>query len=207
MITACNDSFDEQWEAFKEGDKAAFETIYRQHAGMLFDYGIRISGDATLVEDCIQELFIELWKSRARLASTTSVKFYLIKALRYKIMDAKQHPIVSRPVEDFVHLFKNSSHEDLYIEQELESEQSERLRKALAKLPERQLEAVELRYFHNFSNEEVARIMGINYHSACKLIYAAIGNLRESFKISVMWASAIALISMLLIGVENFFRF
>lgn len=48
----------------------------------------------------------------------------------------------------------------------------------------RQREAIQLRYFHNMSNEEVVYIMGVNYQSACKFIYTALVPLRDIMHLS-----------------------
>lgn len=54
-----------------------------------------------------------------------------------------------------------------------------RLEKALQKLSKRQQEAINLRYYHDLSNEEVASIMGVNYQSACKFIYSGLKILKD----------------------------
>jgi RNA polymerase sigma factor (sigma-70 family) len=186
---------DQLWENFRQGDKSAFETIYRQQAARLISYGSKITRDLAIVEDCIQDLFIELWKGRENLSCTSSVKFYLFKALRYKIQRtiSKRSNIVNQPIENLFYTIKNSSAEDTLIEMEVQSEQMRHLRETLEKLPERQREAVILRYYHNFSNEEIAGIMGVNYHSACKNVYAGIQKLKENLKMAVMSVSVIAL--------------
>ncbi len=38
-----------------------------------------------MVEDCIQDVFIELWQYRQGLAQPASVRFYLIKAVRNRL--------------------------------------------------------------------------------------------------------------------------
>src|SRR5690606_26189782 len=65
------------WDAFREGDEAAFVFIYESYFDRLFAYGLRVAGDAYLVEDAIQELFIDLRNNRNRLKETDSIKFYL----------------------------------------------------------------------------------------------------------------------------------
>src|SRR5690606_16061393 len=85
--------FDPQWCAFKKGDKKAFSTIYKAHIHDLLNYGYKVTSDRKLIEDSIQDLFLELWQNRERLSETTSIRFYLFKALRYKIVrntDVKQ---------------------------------------------------------------------------------------------------------------------
>lgn len=179
---------DRLWDSFKDGNKTAFGEIYQQYAPLLFDYGKKISSDNSLIEDSIQDLFVDLWNSRKKLSRTSSVKFYLFKALRYKIIRNKNisHNSEMTPLENCICLLQNSSHEDEWIKMEVASFQLKHLRDTLARLPERQREAINLRYFHNFSNEEIAGIMGINYSSACKFIYAGLKKLAENLKVSVM---------------------
>ncbi len=180
-----NDTF--LWTAFKKGDKKAFQVIYQTYVPALLNYGSKITTDASLVEDCIQDLFIELWKSSQRLNDTSSIKFYLFKALRNKI-NRNQSPkngFTMLPLEGFMTLLKTSAEEEKIIQRETKVFQLQYLNEALDLLPARQREAISLRYYHNFSNEEITQIMGINYNSVCKFIHAALKNLKENLKVAV----------------------
>lgn len=169
------------WNAFREGDKEAFASIYQLYARPLLSYGYKVTSDNTLVEDSIQDLFIELWHSRANLSATDSVKFYLFRALRNKILRNKAK-VEIEILNDFSvessHLFEVSN-ETLMIDEEVYQLQISQLQTSLQKLPKRQQEAINLRYYHDFSNEEVAQIMGVNYQSACKFIYTGLRFLKE----------------------------
>ena len=66
------------------------------------------------------------------------------------------------------------------IDEEVYQLQISQLQTSLQKLPKRQQEAINLRYYHDFSNEEVAQIMGVNYQSACKFIYTGLRFLKEN---------------------------
>src|SRR5882672_10780272 len=74
------------WLQFKGGDREAFATLYQKHSIPLIAYGMKLCPDLDLLKDQIQELFVELWHSREGLSPTDSVKFYLLKALRYKLI-------------------------------------------------------------------------------------------------------------------------
>lgn len=177
---------DNVWRSFKNGDKAAFATLYRFYAGALLNYGNKISRDRALVEDSIQDLFYELWSNRARISEPTSVKCYLFKALRYKInrnakVNDHSYSLDIGLLENLV----SPSHESKLIRFEVESLQMENLRAIIRQLPKRQQEAINLRYYHGFSNEEVAGIMGVNYQSACNFIFSALRKLKLNLKVSV----------------------
>ena len=44
----------------------AFEVIYDRHAGAAFPLTLRICSQRALAEDVVQEAFLSLWRSRAR---------------------------------------------------------------------------------------------------------------------------------------------
>ncbi|MEA5256691.1 sigma-70 family RNA polymerase sigma factor [Arcicella aquatica] len=169
------------WETFKQGDKKAFAMIYEQYIQALLNYGHKITQDESLIEDSIQDLFYELWNSKSKLAETDSIKFYLFKALRNKIYRNKEKnnfDVIdeNQPLPDWL---SEVSTEYSIILQEHEESQLSHLKKAIQKLPKRQQEAINLRFFHDFSNEEVAQLMGVNYQSACKFIYTGLRFLKE----------------------------
>jgi RNA polymerase sigma-70 factor (ECF subfamily) len=49
----------ELWNAFRQGDEQAFAQIYRNYVKVLYRYGLKITPDTSLIEDCIQDLFVE----------------------------------------------------------------------------------------------------------------------------------------------------
>ena len=177
---------DELWHSFKNGNRNAFESIYKTNVKSLLNYGYRVTSDRTLIEDSIQDLFFELWQNRARISETTSVKFYLFQALRYKICrNIKYNHRELRDIETRSEDFNYPSHESCIIGIEVQSMQMDHLKNLINKLPQRQQEAINLRYYHDFSNEEVARLMGVNYQSACKFIYSALKRLKLNLSVSV----------------------
>lgn len=182
-----NRAVEQDWVAFKRGDKIAFERIYREHASRLLTYGYRVTADRGVIEDSLHDLFVELWQNRERLADTTSIRFYLFKALRYKIQrNLKGNELIGcEKIGSESNSMASPSHESLLTSLELQSEQLANLNQILHGLPQRQQEAINLRYYNNFSNEEVAAIMGVNYQSACKFIYTALRKLRENLRIAV----------------------
>jgi RNA polymerase sigma factor (sigma-70 family) len=166
------------WQRFKAGEETAFAQLYQLHIQALLSYGQKITADRSLLHDAIHDLFVELWESRERIADVASVRYYLLKSLRYKLLRNLGN-------KTFVDLDKlDPIGSETTIDQELLQVEDAQLRtqqleKALTQLPKRQQEAIHLRYFQNLSNEEVAQIMGVNYQSACKFIYTALKTLKD----------------------------
>ncbi|GAB3320945.1 sigma-70 family RNA polymerase sigma factor [Larkinella ripae] len=171
------------WRNFKEGHEPAFEELYNRYFKVLYSYASKFTPDKELVRDCIHDLFIELWESRRNLRHTTSIKYYLFKAMRYTMLDQlsakqrlvfEQHDAVSGSF-DFV-----PPHEASLVAQQLDDEQKERILKALNTLTQRQKEAIYLKFYNNLSYEEIASIMALNVDSSYNLISKALGVLRKN---------------------------
>jgi DNA-directed RNA polymerase specialized sigma24 family protein len=78
MSTTKNDISSELWQAFKNGDVEAFRNLHKIHAGYLLNYGLRIHKVLNVVEDCVQEVFIDFWQYRQKLTDPNDVRFYLL---------------------------------------------------------------------------------------------------------------------------------
>jgi RNA polymerase sigma factor (sigma-70 family) len=175
----------ELWNAFRNGDHAAFQRIYQTYAKDLLSYGYKVTSNVLLIEDSIHDLFIELWQSRKNLSDTDSIKFYLFRSLRNKINNSQRKDAFynSTDIEN-----AGGNADEFVIESHLiELEEKEKLLRQLRYsydlLSPRQQQALDLRFQMHFSNEEIARIMGINYQSACKFIYSGLKILREAVRI------------------------
>lgn len=173
------------WDKFKEGDEVAFITIYKEHFSSLYRYASQFSSDKSFIQDCIQDLFVEIREKRGRLSSTTSIKAYLFKSLKNLVLyRIKRYKKLFEPYRASNHGFRCSlSAEDLHIQWHQEKETSQKLNRCIEQLSERQKEAIYYYYFENFTYSQVKDIMGM-YHvrSARNLIYRALIALRKQLQ-------------------------
>ena len=58
-----DDAESAQVAAAAAGDVAAFESLYRRHAPRLHGLCLRLTGNAALAEDCVQDAFIAAWRA------------------------------------------------------------------------------------------------------------------------------------------------
>lgn len=175
-----NDS--DLWRSFRSGDETAFSMLYKSHIDILYRYGHKLTVDTQLVEDSIQDMFIELWNGRKRLSDTDSIKYYLFRVLRRKIT---QHPLnrnvagAGAEISAFEHRFFSVSTESELIDTEREQGRSRALGRALTQLPPRQQEVVNLRYYHEFNHQQIAEIMNISLQSVHNTLQKSMRGLRE----------------------------
>jgi len=170
----------ELWKDFRQGSMDAFSEIYTLHIQALNNYGRKLSKNQKLVEDCIQDLFIDIWKSKENLSDTNSIKYYLFKSLRRKIVregQVSQNIILEIEENYFFELC--DSPEALIINQQSEDIQSLKLNEALHKLTKRQREAIYLKFYQDLSFQEVSSVMSLGMKSTYNLISKSVEELRR----------------------------
>ena len=166
------------WESFRKGDKDAFAALFREYYGTLYRFGNKFTTDTELLEDCIQELFIELWQAKTQ-TPVLSVKAYLLKSLKYKLLKAFRKNGKILPIHDNGDMPFELSHETFLIHQQESDQRRQEVIRALERLSHRQKEIIYLKYYQNLSYEEVSEIMNINYQVARNLLYQAIKSLKH----------------------------
>ena len=192
------------WQALKRGDKQALEQIYSEHISALLKYGRKFTADNQLVEDCVQDLFIELWKNKAKLSETDSIRKYLFVSLRRKVirqLDRVVKKIASMEPEDY-HFEAEMAIEEQLINIEIATEKKEQLQQALKNLSKRQQEALYLKYFSDMDYKDIAEVMSINYQSTRNLVFNALKALRKV--IVVFWMMVTSDIEFLFEGLKFF---
>lgn len=171
------------WNAFRAGDMAAFEQIYRMHSRNLLSYGKRLCADHDQVQDAVQDVFMEIWKRRATLCELNTIRFYLFRVLRNRLVkqisghtDPLLHP---QELDDEAERLSIPSVDFFLTEQETTERVQRQLRHSIESLPQRQREALTLAFYDQLSNAEIAQIMHINTQSVTNHISRALLTLRS----------------------------
>ena len=73
------------WSALRSGDKDAFIELYDKFYQRLYIYGFKIARNKELVKDCIQDMFLEIWKKRDNLPKVESLELDLQQKTGQKV--------------------------------------------------------------------------------------------------------------------------
>lgn len=173
------DSDSELWENFRKGDASAYTKLMHLYASHLFRYGLRFAADEEFIKDCIQDVFMELWKRRRTISQTSFVKPYLFKSLRLKIF--REYPKWNKNEsidETNYNFIVEFNIETKLIDDQTSNEKSEKLRNRMDLLPKRQKEILYLRFYEGFDHDKISEVMDLSHQSAYNLLHSAISNLR-----------------------------
>ena len=139
------------WRRFKNGDTEAFVSIFKNYYSDLFNYGCKITDDQPLIEDCIQELFIDLWRSGGK-AEIVSLKAYFFRAFKFKLIKAlNTGGNRTRFARDVTQNNFEISHETLLINAQENEELKQKVFFAMDELSARQKEIIYLKFHQNLS--------------------------------------------------------
>lgn len=174
------------WRALQKGDRSALGCIFDRYVYVLYSYGAQITKDYALIEDCIQDVFVELWQRHASLSDTTSIKFYLFKSLRRRILRKRSQQrsfavATSTPREEIVF-----SYETQLIQRQSSEENKQKLLHVLKALSEKQKKVIFLKYYDKLSYEEIADIMSMDIKAVYDLVYHSIKTLKKHFQKAVL---------------------
>ena len=181
--TSMNLQGESLWLQFKEGDEQAFKTIYFKHYSLLYQYALEISKDEHVSDDVIQDMFSDLWHKRRKLGDAVSIKAYLLSTLRRRVLLRMKRNRRKQALALEVFTFNPDiefSPEMIRIREEGKFFKRSIIQQALNQLSKRQREVIYLRFYHNISCKEVARVMNINYQSVINHCQSALQMLRKN---------------------------
>jgi RNA polymerase sigma-70 factor, ECF subfamily len=141
-----------------EGDREAFEQLYRRYVRPLFGLALRRLGDRGHAEDAVQEAFAAIWRSASTYRPERGAAGgWLYTVARNAIVDRLRRNGLATDAE----LPELASSEPGPPEQAEDSYVSWRVHRALEELQPREREVIELAYWSGMSQSEVADYLGL----------------------------------------------
>ncbi|NBB20438.1 sigma-70 family RNA polymerase sigma factor [Runella sp. CRIBMP] len=172
------------WQRLKMGDELAFSALFERYYRSLINYGNSLSSYPERVQDCVQDVFVNLWLYRNTLSDNVVVKAYLLSSVRKRIARLHERDTIFRQTAplDAVQFSLDFSIEDQLIADEETSAQVSQLNRLINALPPRQKEALYLRYHQGLTIEQIGEMLDINHQSVSNLLHRCIQHLRKEWK-------------------------
>ncbi len=177
------------WSQLIAGDEEAFSLLFERYYSSLVNYGKTLMSGEDIVKDCVQDVFVDIWKYSNKLNESIFVKAYLLSCVRSRISRFhKRKNIFSIALDnDSLDFLFDFSVEDTLIENEVFAKKVHKLNIAINNLPARQKEALYLRYHQGLSVDQVSGVLNMTYQSTKNLLHRAILNLRSDFAVSFLF--------------------
>ncbi|WP_308910994.1 sigma-70 family RNA polymerase sigma factor [Pseudokordiimonas caeni] len=157
------------------GSPAAYAVLVDRWAVKCRALAFRMTRDMALAEDMVQDVFVKVW-TRAGQFDAGKAKFgtWLYRMVVNRCLDEARRRKPDALPEDYDAPDDAMNAEDLMAD----ASERQRIRDAVATLPERQQTAVVLTYFEELTNQEAADVMEIHVKAFESLLVRA----RKSLK-------------------------
>ncbi len=185
----------------------AFCEIYLRFFNPMLLFGRQICSHTELVEDVVQEFFIWLLEHGNEVKHVSNFEIYAFKSLRRNIYTrlnvnrqrAKSQKRYSERTQFMIESNRMNVEEQL-VASEIASAKEYLLAHELDRLPTRLKEVLFLRYYQDYSYDEISEILGISNQIARNYVSRAFKKLRERTH-NLDYRKIIGLVMCILIGI------
>ena len=155
-------------------DNVAFEELFKKYFASLMAFSRKILGDEDDAREVVHQVFINLWEKRDEIDLSTSLKSYLFTSVNNRSLN------VIRDRKKFSSQEVPEQAGEWDVSAQLESmELEEKIREAIASLPERCRVIFELNRFDGMKYSEIAGHLDISVKTVENQMTKALKLLRE----------------------------
>ena len=178
----------------KEGNKVAFENVFKTYFKSLHSYAFLIVKEDALAQEIVQHVFYKIWEKKDKLHIQNSLKAYLYKSVYHECMyEMKRKKYKAEYQAHILYHEKNAINKDNASAKLEHKELEKKLQKALSELPEQCLAIFHLSRFEGLKYNQIALQLGLSVKTVENQMGKALKRLRRSlvdflpFLIYLLW--------------------
>jgi RNA polymerase sigma factor (sigma-70 family) len=165
--------------AVRNGDVGKLGILFERYHRGLFDFFSRLTGNRTLSEDLVQDVFFRILKYRNTYRDESHFTTWMYHIARNVRFD--QSKKLPREVAITADGIQSSGHGQSVSKQLERDQESELLHRALMKLPEDKRELLVLARYREMKHEQIAQLLSIDAGAVKVRIHRAVKELRAIF--------------------------
>ena len=139
-----------------EGDQDALSELYDRYQAQMYGLAMRITNDAALAQDAVQEAFVGVWRNASRYTDArASVRTWLLSISHHRAIDLIRKRRSNIPLPESESVDDSLTAPDVWPEV-VRAADASAVRAAMALLSVEQRQAIELAYFEGLTQVEIA---------------------------------------------------
>ena len=159
------------------GDEAAFERLYREHAGRVYALCLRMAGDAAHAKELVQDVFVRAWEKLDTFRGESAFASWLHRlAVNVVLMDRR---LLARRAEEPLP-DEEGSQGGARAAKEAPPELRMDLEAAIAALPAMMRQVLVLHDLEGYQHGEIAQLLGVVEGTSKSHLHHARRKLREA---------------------------
>jgi RNA polymerase sigma factor (sigma-70 family) len=169
-------------ELVRKADPDALAVLYQRHGVICYRLARRITANDVLAEDAVQETFVGLWRDPAAYrADQGSVRSWLLGLAHHKAVDLVRRETAQQRRQD-AYAAQRTLDPPPATDPAVKAWagiRADKVRAALAELPEPQRHALALAYFGGYTQREIAQLTGVPLGTVKTRMFAAMRRLQD----------------------------
>jgi RNA polymerase sigma-70 factor (ECF subfamily) len=176
-----------------EGDRWAFDELYRRYAPSAFGLAYRVTGQQLLAQDVVHDAFLALWRApEAFDPARGAFRTFFLSLVHHRAVDTVRREERLRRRTERASNLEPVRGEDVaedVVEGSFLSERRKEVREALFRLPPEQRQVIELAYFGGLTQAVIAERLGIPIGTVKTRTLAAMRKLRAALEEEEPWTT------------------
>ena len=163
-----------------KGNKRAWLNLLSRYEKQIYNYGIRMTGNPADAMDLMQEVFVSVFRNLSSYRGEGSFKSWLFRIAHFRCVEFYRRKRPTQSLDDEPEMQSSESGPEQGI---ADMQLGNHLTAAMQRLPLSQKAVVELKFFGQFTFDEIAEQLGISTNTAKSRLYAALDKLRSSMEV------------------------
>ena len=163
-----------------KGHKKAWFALIKRYESAIYQYGVRMTGNPHDAANLMQDIFIAVFRSLTNYRGEGSFKAWLFRIAHFRCIEFYRRKRPDSPLDEDDEL----SCERPCPEHNLMTDStSQALTAAMQRLPLAQRAVIELKFFGQFTFDEIADQLGLSSNTVKSRLYSALSKLKLDLEV------------------------
>jgi RNA polymerase sigma-70 factor (ECF subfamily) len=158
-----------------QGNKQAWLNLLKRYEKQIYNYGMRMTGKNEDALDLMQEVFISVFRNLSSYRNEGSFKSWMFRIAHFRCIEFYRR---KKPMQGLDDTPEIESEESSVADSIHTGQENKQLISAMQQLPLAQKSVVELKFFGQFTFDEIAEQTGISANTAKSRLYGALEKLK-----------------------------
>lgn len=157
------------------GNKSAWLKLVKRYEKAIYHYGIRMTGAPEDALDLMQEVFVSVFRSLSTYNGQGEFRSWLFRIAHFRCVEFYRKKKGYVDIEEVPEMYCDKHNPE---KQFFHRENKNQLEKAMLRLSLSQRSVVELKFFEQFTFDEISEQLGISSNTVKSRLYAALDKLK-----------------------------
>ncbi|MFN3235969.1 MAG: RNA polymerase sigma factor [Pseudomonadales bacterium] len=164
-------------ESAMQGSERAWLNLVKRYEKRVYNYALRMSGNSDDALDIMQDVLVSVYRNLKNYRGEGEFPAWLFRIASFRCIDYFRRRQFHTPADEQELFDESHAHQP---EMNLAAVQSNRdMTELMALLPLEQRQVIELKFFQNFTFDEISGQLGISSNTAKTRLYAALGKMKK----------------------------